>query len=69
MEEVFKELRAVYFKDGCFGTEKRKVEMRFNPDYRRPKEIRELREFTVGGKKVMAYSKKDAIKRLKHGKK
>ncbi len=50
---------------GVFGQEPR-AEMRFNPDYRRPKESRELREFNVKGKKVMAYSRKDAIKRLKH---
>lgn len=40
----------------------------FNPNYK-PKTLhRELREFTVKGKKVMAYSKKDAITRLKHSK-
>lgn len=48
--------------------EDRKVEMWFNSDYRRPKVVRQFREFDVGGKKVMAYSRKDAIKRLKHGK-
>lgn len=41
--------------------------MRFNPDY--TKQVhRELREFTVKGKKIMVYSKKDAIKRFKHHK-
>lgn len=30
---------------------------------------RELREFSIKGHKVMAYSKKDAITRLKHQKK
>lgn len=40
----------------------------FNPNYRRPSENKELREFNVKGKKIMAYSKKDAIKRLKHKK-
>ena len=39
---------------------------RYNPDYRVKSVNRVLREFTVNGKKVMAYSKKDAIKRLKH---
>ena len=38
----------------------------FNPDYRVPGKNKELREFKVGGKTVMAYSKKDAVKRLKH---
>ena len=42
--------------------------MRFNPNYRHKIQYRELREFTIKGKKVMAYSKKDAIKRLKHSK-
>lgn len=40
----------------------------FNPNYRRPSENKELREFNMKGKKIMAYSKKDAIKRLKHKK-
>lgn len=39
---------------------------RYNPDYKVKLANRVLREFTVNGKKVMAYSKKDAIKRLKH---
>lgn len=30
---------------------------------------RELKEFSIKGRKVMAYSKKDAITRLKHQKK
>lgn len=38
----------------------------FNPDYRVPGKNKELREFKVGGKTVMAYSRKDAAKRLKH---
>lgn len=42
--------------------------MRFNPNYRPKKQHRELHEFTIKGKKVMAYSKKDAITRLKHSK-
>lgn len=42
--------------------------MRFNPNYRPKKQHRELLEFTVKGKIVMAYSKKDAITRLKHSK-
>lgn len=39
-----------------------------NPNYRRPVEHRVEQEFTVNGQKVMAYSRKDAIKRLKHKK-
>lgn len=45
-----------------------KKEMAFNPDYKVKSSIKELREFTIKGKKVMAYSKKDAIKRLIHKK-
>lgn len=38
----------------------------YNSGYRVKLANRVLREFTVNGKKVMAFSKKDAIKRLKH---
>lgn len=31
------------------------------------KKVRQLHEFTVKGQKIMAYSKKDAIIRLRHG--
>lgn len=31
------------------------------------KKVKQLREFTVKGQKIMAYSKKDAIIRLRHG--
>lgn len=41
----------------------------FNPDYRRQSTPRELKEFTINGQKICAYSRKDAIKRLKHQKK
>lgn len=34
-----------------------------------PHDSRQLREFSIKGRKVMAYSKKDAITRLKHQKK
>lgn len=40
--------------------------MTFNPGYKVKSSTKELREFTIKGKKVMAYSKKDAIQRLKH---
>lgn len=40
--------------------------MSFNPDYKAEPVKRQLREFTIKGKKILAYSKKDAIKRLKH---
>ena len=34
-----------------------------------PKDSRQLRQFSIKGHKIMAYSKKDAITRLKHQKK
>lgn len=45
-----------------------KAGMRFNPDYKVNTPKKELKEFTIKGHKVMAYSKKDAIKRMKHKK-
>lgn len=36
--------------------------------YRREKIVRIEKEFDINGTKVMAYSRKDAIKRLKHKK-
>ena len=45
-----------------------KAGMKFNPDYKVDSPKKELREFTIKGHKVMAYSKKDAIKRMKHKK-
>lgn len=46
----------------------KRIRHNYNPDYKIKSPIRELREFTVKGKKIMAYSKKDAIKQLKHQK-
>ena len=46
----------------------KRIRHNYNPDYKVKSPIRELREFTIKGKKIMAYSKKDAIKRLKHQK-
>lgn len=40
----------------------------FNPDYRVSTPKKELKEFEIKGRKIMAYSRKDAIKRLKHKK-
>lgn len=40
-----------------------------NPNYRRPEKKKQEKEFCIKGIKVikvMAYSRKDAIKRLKH---
>lgn len=38
-----------------------------NKNYREKSVRRDLREFVIGSERIMAYSKKDAIKRLKHG--
>jgi hypothetical protein len=46
----------------------RKEGMSFNPDYKVKSTTKELREFTIKGTRIMAYSKKDAIKRLNHKK-
>lgn len=41
---------------------------KYNPDYK-PKQVhREMKEFCINGEKVMAYSRKDAIVRLRHKK-
>lgn len=37
-----------------------------NSNYRRPERKKQEKEFCIKGIKVMAYSKKDAIKRLKY---
>lgn len=47
---------------------KHKKGMRFNPDYKSKSSVKELRNFSIKGEKIMAYSKKDAIKRLRHKK-
>lgn len=39
-----------------------------NPDYRRKKKVQVEKEFDINGTKVMAYSRKDAIKRIQHNK-
>lgn len=39
-----------------------------NPNYRVNAKEKKEREFTIKGKKVMAYSRKDALVRLKHKK-
>lgn len=46
----------------------RKEGMTFNPDYKVKLSFKELRKFTIKGNKIMAYSKKDTIKRLNHKK-
>lgn len=41
---------------------------KYNPGYKPVEPNRELKEFCIKGKKVMAYSRKDAIVRLRHKK-
>lgn len=55
-------------KDGPFMTSYPKAGMSFNPDYKNKEPKKELRMFTIKGRQIEAYSKKDAIKRLKHKK-
>ena len=37
-----------------------------SPDYKARVPHRELKEFCINGRKIMAYSRKDAIVRLRH---
>lgn len=39
-----------------------------NPGYRREKKVHIEKEFDINGARVMAYSRKDAIKRIQHKK-
>lgn len=55
-------------KDGPFITNYPKTGMSFNPDYKHEEPKRKLRMFTIKVRQIEAYSKKDAIKRLKHQK-
>lgn len=41
---------------------------KYNPDYRPKQAHRAMKEFCINGEKVMAYSRKDAIVRLRHKK-
>lgn len=53
-------------QDKIFAGDKQRSGMAFNPDYKPAGDRKELREFRIKGEEVEAYSKKDAIKRLKH---
>lgn len=41
---------------------------KYNQNYRPKQAHREMKEFCINGEKVMAYSRKDAIVRLRHKK-
>lgn len=55
--------------DDLFGRPRREPAKQRTPTPRAKQPARQLREFTIKGEKVMAYSKKDAVIRLKHQKK
>lgn len=55
--------------EDIFMTKRKQANVSFSPNYRSVVDNRELREFVIKGQKVMAYSKKDALQRLKHKKK
>ncbi len=63
---TFKMFGMATAKESVYMDKEPVVRMRMNPDYKPAQPHRPLREFTVKGKKVMAYCKKDAITRLKH---
>lgn len=54
-----------YYND-LYGTPRETIS--FNPNYRVKELNKPLREFNIKGEKIYAYSRKDAIKRLKHRK-
>lgn len=39
---------------------------KYNPEYKPKAQHRELKEFTIKGEKITAYSRKDAIKKFNH---
>lgn len=39
---------------------------KYNPKYKPKVQHRELKEFTIKGEKIIAYSRKDAIKKFNH---
>lgn len=53
--------------ENVFGTSFR-GKPKYNPNYKPKQAHREMKEFCINGEKVMAYSRKDAIVRLRHKK-
>lgn len=53
-------------KNEVFRAVEPKIRMRFNPNHKPVRKY--LHEFSINGEKVMAYSRKDAITRLRHKK-
>ena len=52
-----------------FMTRRPKYKIKFSDKPLKVVDSRQLREFSIKGYKIMAYSRKDAITRLKHQKK
>lgn len=59
-------LSMAYSNGGIYGIPRAKRVDRNNYKANIKKDNKELREYKIKGQKVMAYSKKDAIKRLNH---
>lgn len=53
--------------ENVYGTSSR-GRPKYNPNYRPKQAHREMKEFCINGEKVIAYSRKDAIVRLRHKK-
>lgn len=58
-----------YDIDTLFMERPPRVTMKFSDKIPKAVNSRQLREFSIKGHKIMAYSRKDAITRLKHQKK
>lgn len=58
-----------YDIDALFMERPPRITMKFSDKIPKAVDSRQLREFSIKGHKIMAYSKKDAITRLKHLKK
>lgn len=54
--------------NGGFREREPKIRMRFNPKHKHKPVRKYLHEFSINGEKVMAYSRKNAITRLRHKK-
>lgn len=54
--------------DDMFAGDKQRSGMVFNPNYKPAGDRKELRKFRIKGEDIEAYSRKDAIKRLRHKK-
>lgn len=67
MLSLFMAMTAAGSSENVYGTSFR-GKPKYNPNYRPKQTHREMKEFCINGEKVMAYSRKDAIVRLRHKK-